>query len=757
MVTHRKPIFRFLLITAFLSCFTGRAQDLQPYFFSIERLLETLNYLGCPLSAHDGTAIQNAIRQNETNSIQKINSSLEKYTLFEVHINPESRVKVNPGAAKPQLIQGGWQTFLVKVHNEAGITSGLDVFSPQSQRVYDGGEKLYGMGNGHKGSTVSLKDIADRWLDISLYTTAPMKKTLSGIAVEYFIIQLYSRDAGKRAARMYFNTGQATQDLGFRNATDILFDCLPSRKVKLDIVDENGNPTTASLIIKDKYGRVYPSQAKRLAPDFFFQPQIYRSSGELLELPPGEYTVEYGRGPEYLTRVKNVTINNRDEQTLVMKLERWVDPSAWGWYSGDHHIHAAGCSHYTSPTEGVDPTVMMRHISGEAVNVGSVLTWGPGYDHQKQFFEGKENPLSTKNTILRYDLEISGFPSSHAGHLVLLRLANQYYPNTKTLEDWPSWTIPVLQWARHQNAITGYAHSGLGLAVMNNSLPNYEMPRFDGIGANEFIVAVTQDLVDFISTMDTPPTWELNIWYHILNCGFRTRISGETDFPCMSDFKVAHGRSYVKIDGNLDYDKWTEGLKLGRSYVSEGKSHIIDFNVDNVEVGTSNSEVHLTGRKEVTVQAKVIARIEPEQISLGQLELNEKIWEQRPFWSIDRARIANSHKVPLELIVNGEVVDAQEILANGTPQDITFKYSVEKSSWIALRILPSAHSNPIFVMVNNQPIRASKKSAQWCLEAVDVCWEQKVNGISDKERADARKSYDSAKEIYRRIILESEQ
>ena len=132
---------------------------------------------------------------------------------------------------------------------------------------------------------------------------------------------------------------------------------------------------------------------------------------------------------------------------------------------------------------------MMRHILGEGVNVGSVLTWGPGYYHLKQFFEGKDIKLSTEKNLLRYDLEISGFPSGHAGHLVLLRLKEQDYP-TKIIEDWPTWTIPILRWANAQGAITGYAHSGLGLKVKNDSMPNYEMPRFDCIGANEFIVAV---------------------------------------------------------------------------------------------------------------------------------------------------------------------------------------------------------------------------------------------------------------------------
>ena len=72
------------------------------------------------------------------------------------------------------------------------------------------------------------------------------------------------------------------------------------------------------------------------------------------------------------------------------------------------------------------------------------------------------------------------------------------------------------------------------------------MPPFDSIGANEYIVDVVHDAVDFISTVDTPAIWELNIWYHTLNCGFRTRISGETDFPCIYGERVGMGRVYVK-------------------------------------------------------------------------------------------------------------------------------------------------------------------------------------------------------------------
>jgi len=47
------------------------------------------------------------------------------------------------------------------------------------------------------------------------------------------------------------------------------------------------------------------------------------------------------------------------------RLRRWIHLAALGWFSGDHHIHAAGCAHYAAPSQGVDPSDMMRHILGE--------------------------------------------------------------------------------------------------------------------------------------------------------------------------------------------------------------------------------------------------------------------------------------------------------------------------------------------------------------------------------------------------------
>ncbi|MGH9373800.1 MAG: CehA/McbA family metallohydrolase [Vicinamibacterales bacterium] len=719
---------------------------LQPLALQVRQLETALHYLGQPLPAADRQAINAAVAlTDERAAVARLQEVLDRSVLAAVHINPESRVRVEQGAARPELVQGGTRLFLVKVLNDAGVTAPMAVQSPNIGNVYI-------RSRGSPQARIELTDahVKERWADMSIYAQPPMRPRLSGLGIEYVILQVSSRDAGQRSAIISFNVGQGTQDVGFRNDIEVLFTAAPSHPVRVRVRDEHGRPTTAAFLVRDELDRIYPSISKRLAPDFFFQSQVYRADGATLSLPAGRFTVTASRGPEYLDQTRRLTVGGPTE--LSFELERWINPSTAGYYSGDHHIHSAGCSHYENPTEGVRPEDMWPQIEGEALDLAAVLVWGPSYYFQKQFFSGKDHPMSTPSRLMRYDLEISGFPSSHAGHLVLLGLKAQEYPGTKRLEDWPTWTLPVLRWAKAQGAVVGFAHSGWGLEVKSADLPNDEMPGFDGIGANEFIVDVTHpDTVDFISAGDTPYVWELNIWYHTLNAGFRTRISGETDFPCIYDDKVGLARSYCKVDGPLTYRKWIDAVQMGRSYVSDGRSHLIDFAVNGTPAGSGDSELRLAGKGKVKVTLEAAARLgaQPDE-AIRQLRYDEK-----PYWNLERARIGDTREVPVEIVVNGKRAAVQNLVADGTVRTLTFDIAIDRSSWIAARILPSAHTNPMFVLVDGQPIRASRHSAEWALDAVNQCWTQKARRIRASEIDAARAAYDHAREVYRQRIAES--
>ena len=74
---------------------------------------------------------------------------------------------------------------------------------------------------------------------------------------------------------------------------------------------------------------------------------------------------------------------------------------------------------------------------------------------------------------------------------------------------------------------------------------------------------------------------------------------------------------------------------------------------------------------------------------------------------------------------------------------------------MALRQFPELHTNPVNVIVAREPIRASRKSARWCVAAIERLWRARAHRIAKREREEAQRTYDRAIEAYRRIAAES--
>jgi len=752
----------------------------QPYFAGVMRAMEALAAAGQPMAKADADRLSALAAKGDAEAVTAAEAILDRYTLARVTATEDGYFRTEAGNAPKTLIEQGWSVFLVRVANPLGSTAALQVTGP------DTAISLPSTGASRAGVYDSLNvapRIAQIWYRNELYQLPPIGPTLSGGVVDYQLLQIYSRDRGSREMDLNFYTS-TERYAGWRlsslhRGARLKFNALPSRNILLHVRDADGRGCMASLIIRDKRGRIYPLQAMRLAPDMYFQPQIYRADGENVHLPDGDYIVESRRGPEYLAGTQQVRID--ENQEISVRLQRWIDPAKWGWYSGDTHIHGGGCAHYEHPTEGVSPETMIRHVRGEGLSIGDVLSWGPSWYYQKQFFTGQAisppaslehpdlqaadnaslKPIPTPEdaeSSLRYDMEVAGFPSSHCGHLVLLRLKEQDYPGTTLIQDWPSWNLPILKWAKAQGGLVGYSHCGFGMEVASTELPNYEIPPMNSIGTQEAIVDVTHDVTDFLSGCDTPPIAELNAWYHMLNCGSRLALIGETDYPCISGERAGRGRSYVRLNerpvGNAGYEAWIANLAKGKLYCGDGRSHFLDWSVAGRSSG--ESDVQLSSPKEITIRALVAARLKAE---VQPIQDNREVTPTPPpeiGWHLERARIGTSRKVPVELIVNGEPVERVEFLADGKPRPVTFTTKIQRSSWVALRILPSAHTHPVFVVVGDKPIRASKRSAQWCRDCVDKLWEVKSPMIREAERPAAAEAYDHARRAYDQIIAESE-
>ena len=106
--------------TVFLFAAAAAAQQtasipLQPLAQQVRQLEEALAYLGQPLQTADLRRINEAIgTSDETAAVRQLESILDQYVLANVDINPESRVKVEQGAAKPEVVEAGTRLFLVK-------------------------------------------------------------------------------------------------------------------------------------------------------------------------------------------------------------------------------------------------------------------------------------------------------------------------------------------------------------------------------------------------------------------------------------------------------------------------------------------------------------------------------------------------------------------------------------------------------------------------------------------------------------------
>jgi hypothetical protein len=237
--------------------------------------------------------------------------------------------------------------------------------------------------------------------------------------------------------------------------------------------------------------------------------------------------------------------------------------------------------------------------------------------------------------------------------------------------------------------------------------------------------------------MDTDRVPEWNCWYHIMNCGFPLKASGETDFPCISGSRVGQGRVYVqlgKVD-RVDFGAWCDGVAKGKSYISDGYAHALKFTVNDRAPGFGDVTLDKPGT--VTAKAKVAFAAD--------MPLGTAVGGKLPPGKMRR----------VELVVNGVAVASKEVPADDQPHDITFEVPIERSSWVALRHFPQMHTNPVNVFVEGKPIRASRQSALWCLGVIEQLWRVRGPGIAAHERDEAHRTFQQALEKYRQIAAES--
>jgi hypothetical protein len=306
----------------------------------------------------------------------------------------------------------------------------------------------------------------------------------------------------------------------------------------------------------------------------------------------------------------------------------------------------------------------------------------------------------------------------------------------------PGFALPLLQQVKAEGKLTGMQLRSVATSATRTvALPNIlsaadesDYPMGVALGAIDLLVVGRGDFVS-----------ELNPWYHTLNAGMRVQIVGPV--PCN---QIIGAEPVSSSEGGTKSSVAAMHRMLNQNamYVSDGHSQLLEFAVNGHHPDvTAGNEVRLAKAGIGTVTASIWAHL-PNDPTTGVEGMG---------WNIERARRGTSRFVVIEVIVNGKAVASQQILADGSIQRIKMDIQMQRSGWVALRLMGGGHSNPIYVLVNNQPVRGSRSSVEWSLQALIRAYQAGSVGWNPSVAPLAASAYDYALAVYDRILRETEE
>jgi hypothetical protein len=494
----------------------------------------------------------------------------------------------------------------------------------------------------------------------------------------------------------------------------------PAGRLELSLVEASGGtPQTARIAIRQVGGKFHapPGAVYRLLRGELH----FYADAATLEVPTGRYQVSATRGPEYTVAHQDFDVRPGETTNVTVALKRWIDQAAQGWYSGESHIHA----NYGYGPWYNSPQTMLAQCAGEDLHVANFMVANSdgGGVFDREYFRGRPDPLSDGRTLLSWNEE---FRSTIWGHMTLLNLEHLVEPiYTGFLHTAQPWDAP-------SNAdVADLTHDQDGLVNYTHPAQPVEDPYAGPYSAKAMPMDVALGKIDSIDVMGSNHEANVPVWYHLLNCGFRIPASAGTDcfLNRIPSRLPGSDRAYVRIEGEFSYPRWIEGLKAGRTFVTNGP--MLELTVNGQPLGT-------------TVRAEPGSSLDIEG-------------RARAAYPLDR----------IELIQSGLVAAVARAKAGSNSLEISIGTSrpVEQSGWVALRAFgpphpdaprgPAfAHTSAIYVEVPGKPADARADAAYFLAWldrlAADIHRRDRIPSRSkphiEAQLAEARKLYEKLAE-----------
>ncbi len=463
----------------------------------------------------------------------------------------------------------------------------------------------------------------------------------------------------------------------------------PMGRISLRVVDAGGKPAAARVFVTGADGLAYaPDNVWMHADDSFdrserpFEAHYFDTSGRSeITVPAGAVEVDVMRGFEnhFEQRKLEVKADNTAQLTvrivpLFIAVDEWPN-----WVSGDVHTHMnyAGTyrntpAHLVEQADAEDVAIVENLIVNKEQRVPDFA-----------YFSPQPDPASTANHLLLHGQE---YHTSYWGHLGLLNLTRNIllpgyagYPNTAAASLYPT-NGNVADLAHAQGALVGYVHPF-------DSIPD---PAKDDPLTNELPADVALGKVDYIEVVgfsDHKSTAE--VWYRLLNCGFRLPTASGTDF--MGNYASLRGpvglnRVYAEVPwGPLKIEPWLAAIKAGRTFATNGP--LLYFSLGGQGIG---GEVRLAKKQEVHFSAELFSMVPVDHL---QIVCNGKVTRDLALES-DRTSAHVDGSIPLE--------------ASGW---CVLRAFSDKAEYPILDLYPYATTSPVYVSLAGAPVRNAADAA----------------------------------------------
>lgn len=532
----------------------------------------------------------------------------------------------------------------------------------------------------------------------------------------------------------------------------------PMGRITLHVIGPAGKPLAARMFVTASDGRAYaPDDAWMQADDSFtrserpFEAHYFDTRGTSeITVPAGTVQVDVMRGFEYGFEQRKVEVAAGKTSSVTIQLRPNIPYEAAEWVSGDVHVHMNyGGTYRNTPQHLVEQAdaenvaIVENLIVNKEQRFPDIRYALPGDNADQESTKSSNlgghrgrqrkaksfvelDAASTVNHLLQHGQE---FHTSYWGHLGLLGLAKNLilpgyvaYPNTAATSLYPS-NAQVADMAHAQGALVGYVHP----------LDSFPDPKKDESLTYELPADVALGKIDYIEVVgfsDHKSTAE--IWYKLLNCGFRLPTAAGTDF--MGNYASLRGplgmnRVYAQVKpGPLKIDPWLDSIKAGRTLATNGP--LLHFELGGKGPG-------------------------------GDVRFEKKN-QQVPFKVGLRSVVPLDH---LQIVCNGKVVREIGMTHDRKSSDASGTIPVGATGWCVLRafsenaeypildIYPYATTSPIYVSVAGAPLHHPDDAAYFVawMDRLIAAAENNMNWNTGAEKQIVLSQFQQARAKYERL------